>query len=283
MESLSFPLEVDLMSQRLSRRRLLASAAAGLVLAFVRPAMAASASSLPPLSDVLAGDPGSMNVVNYALYVHDRDKVNASRAAHQAYADALREHDRLVMGGPLVDDEGRPRGVLLVYDVASKRQAETLAQGDPFALNGAIADYRLDEWRVVDSNADLLAAALVPEEGRAAPPARPVSGPKPADRDAPPARTYVDYVTFVSDRAHVERVQPAHQAYSRTLEAKGKLIVAGPFAGGTGALVVYRAQSKDEATALALGDPYHAEGVVETHELSQWRLFGLNARLIRRR
>ena len=40
-----------------------------------------------------------MKVVNYARYVQDRHRVDASRGEHQASADALREHDRLVMGG----------------------------------------------------------------------------------------------------------------------------------------------------------------------------------------
>lgn len=71
-----------------------------------------------------------MKVVNYAMYVKDHDIVNASRAEHQTYADALREHDRLVVGGPLLDDDKAPCGVLLVYEVASSEQAETLAQSD---------------------------------------------------------------------------------------------------------------------------------------------------------
>lgn len=119
------------MSQDLSRRHFLLSAAAGaasLALADMPSAMAASSPApLPTLSEVLSGDPGALKFVNYAMYVTDQDKVNASRAEHQAYADTLREHDRLVMGGPLLDDDGRPRGVLLVYSVASKQEVETLA------------------------------------------------------------------------------------------------------------------------------------------------------------
>ncbi|MGT2477481.1 YciI family protein [Paraburkholderia terrae] len=127
-------------SQDLSRRRFLISAAAGvasLAVTEMSPAMAASSLSeddavhgarLPPLPEVRSRNPDSMKVVNYATYVRDRGRVDASRAEHQAYADALREHDRLVMGGPLLDDGGRAQGVLLVYDVASNEEAETLAK-----------------------------------------------------------------------------------------------------------------------------------------------------------
>ena len=274
MTSTMFPVEDGAMPQDLSRRRLLVSTAATLALAGVRSAIAASAPALPALSEVFAGEPGPMKVVNYALYVPDRDKVDSSRAEHQAYADALREHDRLVMGGPLLDDDGRPRGVLLVYDVVSKQQAETLAQGDPFVLQGAIADYRLAEWVVTDSNVELLSAALVTPDQRA-PREAPHSSP-----DAHHVRTYVNYARYVSDRSHVERARPAHESCARTLEARGQLIVGGPFADGSGALIVYRARSKAEAAALVREDPYHVEGVFETTALSEWRLFGLNAGLI---
>ena len=224
-----------------------------------------------------------MTIVNYATYVQDRDRVDASRAEHQAYADALREHDRLVMGGPLLDDDGRPRGVLLVYEVASKREAETLVQRDPFVLNGAIAHYRLAEWTVLTSNVELLAAALVAADRRVPLKEPRASGATPVDLDAHAARTYVNYARCVSDLSRVGRVRPAHRSYARTIEANGKLIMAGPFADDSGALFIYRAQSKDEAMALVLADPYHAEGVFETYALSEWRLFGLNAGLIQGR
>lgn len=235
---------------------------------------------LPTLSEVIAGRPGSMKVVNYATYVQDRRRVDASRAEHQAYADTLREHDRLVMGGPLLGDDGRPHGVLLVYEVASKEEAETLAQRDPFVLNSAIADYRLSEWTVRSSNVESLAAALVATDQRIALKEPRASGVVPLDSGVHPARTYVNYAKYVSDGARIERLGPAHQSYARTITANGELIMAGPFADDSGALFIYRAQSKDEALALVRKDPYHTEGVFETCALSEWRLFGLNASLI---
>jgi uncharacterized protein YciI len=224
-----------------------------------------------------------LKIVNYATYVPDRDKVIAARAGHWAYADALREHDRLAMGGPLLDDEGRPCGILLVYSVASKQQAETLAQSDPFVLGGAIANYRLAEWNVLgSSNVDLLTAARVPQDQRVQLKEPRATGATPVEPDAHAARTYVMYAKYVGDRAHIERVRPAHRSYVRTIKAKGQVLMAGPFADDSGALLIYRAQSKDEAKALVLADPYHAEGVYETYALSEWRLFGLNAGLIPR-
>jgi uncharacterized protein YciI len=268
-------------SQDLSRRHFLVSAAAGAgSLALAGMPSAAAASPLPTLTEVFAGDSGSMTIVNYATYVTDRGRVDASRAEHQVYADALREHDRLVMGGPLLGDDGRPCGVLLVYEVASKQQAETLAQSDPFVLQGAIANYRLAEWNVLDTNIELLTAALVPEDRRAASKEPRASGATPVASDAHAARLYVSYVKYVSDPARVERVRADHQSYAQAIKANGGLIMAGPFADDSGAMFIYRARSKDDAMALVQKDPYHAEGVFESYALSEWRLFGLNAGLI---
>jgi uncharacterized protein YciI len=280
-------------SQDLSRRRFLVSAAAataGLALADMPWAMAAPspsrdavaqapASGLPTLSEALSGDPGSMKFVNYATYVQDQGRVDAARAEHVAYADALREHDRLVMGGPVLGDDGRARGVLLVYQVASKQEAETLVQSDPFVLQHAIADYRLAEWAVLSRNVDVqsLATKLVTAD-RHAPSKKPgASGAAPAEPDA---RLYINVARYVSDHSRIERVRPAHRSYAQSMRAKGALIIAGPFADDSGALLVYQARSKEEAKALVLEDPYTTEGVYETYALSEWRLFGLNAGLI---
>ncbi|MFM0632154.1 YciI family protein [Paraburkholderia xenovorans] len=281
----------DILSQHPPRRRFLVCAAAGvasLALADMVSAMEASLptpdiarrrSPLSGLSDVLSGTQGSMKVVNYATYVQDGGRVGAARAEHQIYADALREHDRLAIGGPLVDDNGQSRGVLLVYEVASKQQAETLVRRDPFVVHGAIVDYRLDEWTVLNCNVELLTASLVAAENRVAlkeSHARAAA----VDSGICPARTYVNYTRYVADRSRVERATPAHRSYARTLKANGTLIIAGPFADDSGALLIYRARSKQDATALVLGDPYHAAGVVETYELWEWREFGLNVGLL---
>lgn len=261
------------MLKNLSRRFVLASSAgaAGLALgtaglAYGAEPATSGTSGLPTLAEVFAGDPGTLTVANYSAYVADRSKVNAARAEHQLYADSMRLKNRLLMGGPLLGADGRPSGVLLVYQVASKPQAEALVQNDPFNRHGAIADYRLNEWDVRERNVELLSASLVPEDGR-------------TTSTALDARLYVNYVKFVSDATRVENVRAAHQSYAQTLKAQGKLVAAGPFGDGAGAMYIYRAQSKEEAMTLAAKDPYQAAGVVESSSLSEWRLFGLNAGL----
>ena len=244
------------MSQTPSRRRFLASAATG---------AASLALGGPPLA--FAAE--RLKIVNYATYVPDRNKVNASRAEHQVYADALRENGHLVTGGPILGADGRPSGLLLVYSAASPQEAENFALRDPFVRQGAIDRYRLDEWIDVDSDVDLLAASLVAPERRAT-----------GGATAAAVRTYVSHARFAADRSRIGLAGPAHRAYAQGLKAAGQLLMAGHFAGDTGALFIYRAQSKEEAQALLQKDPYYAHGLIESYELSEWRMFGLNASLL---
>ncbi|HEY1152042.1 MAG TPA: YciI family protein [Pseudoduganella sp.] len=249
-----------MMSRTLSRRRFIATTAAG-----------AASLALGGMPLTLAA--GRLKVVNYATYVTDRNKVNASRAEHQVYADALRENGHLLTGGPLLGDDGRPSGVLLVYSAASPQEAESLVLRDPFVQQGAIERYRLDEWIDVDSDADLLAASLVPPDHRAT--ARPTAG---AAGDA--RRTYVGYAKFGADRSRIGVAGPSHRAYAQALKASGQLLMAGRFTGDSGALFIYRARSKEDALALLQKDPYYAQELIESYELSEWRMFGLNASLL---
>jgi hypothetical protein len=64
--------------------------------------------------------------------------------------------------------------------------------------------------------------------------------------------------------------RPQHLAYLENLDKEGKIFARGPFADGAGGLVVYIADSLEEAKKLAENDPYVIEGVrrLELHEWS---------------
>jgi uncharacterized protein len=53
-------------------------------------------------------------------------------------------------------------------------------------------------------------------------------------------------------RTVVER----HVVYLRDLDARGALIVCGPFRDGEGGMICFLADSEDEARAIAQGDPF---------------------------
>ena len=68
---------------------------------------------------------------------------------------------------------------------------------------------------------------------------------------------------------------PRHLAYQKEMEAAGRLFLAGPLSDDTGeqmigaGLIIYRAQSMDEAHEIARNDPMHAEGI-RTFTLRKW-------------
>lgn len=65
-------------------------------------------------------------------------------------------------------------------------------------------------------------------------------------------------------------VRPRHLDYLRQLHADGKLVMAGPVDGASGALVVYRAADVAEAQRLVAEDPYTREGVSAGATLREW-------------
>ncbi len=71
----------------------------------------------------------------------------ATRPDHLAYLQ--RNLDKLVLVGPVLDEEGRPKGSFYVVDVADRAEAERLAADDPYAKAGLFAQVELDPVRVV--------------------------------------------------------------------------------------------------------------------------------------
>ncbi|WP_078553633.1 YciI family protein [Bacillus alkalicellulosilyticus] len=65
------------------------------------------------------------------------------------------------------------------------------------------------------------------------------------------------------------KYRPAHLEYLQELEQEGKIFAKGPFIDGTGGMVIYIAESIEEAKELAEKDPYIIEGV-RTLELHEW-------------
>lgn len=68
------------------------------------------------------------------------------------------------------------------------------------------------------------------------------------------------------------RVRPDHLAYARALYDEGKVVLAGPVGDGSGAMMVLRAGSLEEAEQIVKGDPYTAAGVGADHVLRPWNV-----------
>jgi uncharacterized protein YciI len=65
-------------------------------------------------------------------------------------------------------------------------------------------------------------------------------------------------------------VRPAHREYLWSLANAGKLLHAGPFADDSGALLVYEAETRDEAAAMLAADPFSTEGIVKASTIHEW-------------
>jgi uncharacterized protein YciI len=68
-----------------------------------------------------------------------------------------------------------------------------------------------------------------------------------------------------------QKYRPQHLEYLEALSEQGKIFAKGPFVDGSGGLVVYKADSLEEARQLAQKDPYVTEGVRRL-ELHEWNM-----------
>ncbi|MEF3310675.1 YciI family protein [Paenibacillus sp. GYB004] len=79
---------------------------------------------------------------------------------------------------------------------------------------------------------------------------------------------YVALLTIIDQELNA-KVRPAHLDYLDRLYKENKVVMAGPFTDKKGGMVIYRADSPEEARALAEADPVVAEGA-RTLELREW-------------
>ncbi|ASA25942.1 YciI family protein [Paenibacillus donghaensis] len=72
------------------------------------------------------------------------------------------------------------------------------------------------------------------------------------------------------DRRDMEIIR-AHVKHLQELEGKGQLMLCGPFADSPGGMVIIRADSREEAVAIAERDPYVTSGI-RSYEVRTWGL-----------
>lgn len=83
---------------------------------------------------------------------------------------------------------------------------------------------------------------------------------------------YAASIEYSQDSTLVESHRPAHRAYLTALLNEGKLFASGPYADGSGALIIYEADSDADAEALLKADPFHAAGVFLKWTLRPWKV-----------
>ncbi|RBW69481.1 YciI family protein [Bacillus taeanensis] len=79
------------------------------------------------------------------------------------------------------------------------------------------------------------------------------------------------YAVFLSmrDEELSQKYRPEHLAYLEKLTEEGKVFTYGRFADGAGGLIIYQADSLEEATAYAKEDPY-VQLKARDFEIHEW-------------
>jgi uncharacterized protein YciI len=87
-------------------------------------------------------------------YLQDKAKVDEVRPVHRQYLASLKEKGQIAATGPFTDGSG----ALIIYEAATKEEAESLLKNDPFNAAGIFVKYVIRPWNPVMANRDLFPA-----------------------------------------------------------------------------------------------------------------------------
>jgi uncharacterized protein len=93
--------------------------------------------------------------------------------------------------------------------------------------------------------------------------------------EVPKVMKYFAAFLSMKDPAKNQEYRPAHLEFLGKMEGEGKIFARGKFSDGSGGLVIYKAESAEEARQFAESDPYVRHGA-RTLELHEWdmKFFG---------
>lgn len=87
-------------------------------------------------------------------------------------------------------------------------------------------------------------------------------------------------IEYISDKDKIGELRPAHRQYLSGLLEAGKLFCAGPFLDDFGALIIYEAETAEEAETLIANDPFRAGGVFVRWTVRPWKTVMGNASMM---
>ena len=90
---------------------------------------------------------------------------------------------------------------------------------------------------------------------------------------------YAAVIEYITDKDKIQSVRPTHRQYLTALKAAGQLAAAGPFTDDYGALIIYEANSKEEAEKLLQADPFHQNGIFVRWVMRPWNAVFCNREL----
>ncbi len=86
-------------------------------------------------------------------------------------------------------------------------------------------------------------------------------------------------IEYKLDDPQLATVRPVHREYLAKLRDQGKLALSGPLLDG-GALIIYEAETKEEAEAMYQADPFKTSGVFQSHVIRPYNPIFINRSLL---
>jgi uncharacterized protein YciI len=77
-------------------------------------------------------------------------------------------------------------------------------------------------------------------------------------------------IEYIRDKEKIETHRPEHRKYLISLRDRGQIAATGPFLDDSGALIIYEANSRDEAEALIQGDPFYQNSIFVHWDVRPW-------------
>ena len=84
-------------------------------------------------------------------YAQDKAKIAEIRPTHRQYLATLKANGQLAASGPFTDDSG----ALIIYEAATKEEAESFLKADPFHQAGIFVRWVIRPWNPVIANREL--------------------------------------------------------------------------------------------------------------------------------
>ncbi|HLK48765.1 MAG TPA: YciI family protein [Bryobacteraceae bacterium] len=85
---------------------------------------------------------------------------------------------------------------------------------------------------------------------------------------------------YTPDASVIAQARPAHRQYLTGLRDRNKLVISGPFADDDGAILVYEAETAEQADAMVREDPFAKHGVFLSWEIRPWNVIFRNENLL---
>ena len=83
------------------------------------------------------------------------------------------------------------------------------------------------------------------------------------------ARFAVEYV-YTADTAKRDEIRPAHRAFLAEAQSRGELLVSGPWANNTGALLIFETEDEAALKALLEHDPFAEADLVSRVRINEF-------------